>query len=127
MQLVRVANSVTVYICMCNCVNICLSRHIGESVSIHTAGFLTRVSVFVHTENFLSCERPFRISAKFSAMTYSMSSSCSKLQHKTQEYRANLWRSGGRAVERQIVNRGDGGSIPPTAISKLRQFRSPHI
>ena len=25
------------------------------------------------------------------------------------------------------VNRGDGGSIPPTAVSKLRQFRSPHI
>ena len=36
-------------------------------------------------------------------------------------------RSGGRAVERRSVNRGDGGSIPPTAVSKLRQFRSPHI
>ena len=35
--------------------------------------------------------------------------------------------SGGRAIERQTVNRGDGGSIPPTAVSKLRQFRSPHI
>ena len=35
--------------------------------------------------------------------------------------------SGGRAVERQTVNRVDGGSIPPTVISKLRQFRSPHI
>ena len=35
--------------------------------------------------------------------------------------------SGGRAVERRTVNRGDDGSIPPTAISKLRQFRSPHI
>ena len=35
-------------------------------------------------------------------------------------------RSGGRAVERRTVNRGDGGSIPP-AVSKLRQFRSPHI
>ena len=33
--------------------------------------------------------------------------------------------SGGRAVERQTVNRGDGGSIPPTAISKLRQFLHP--
>ena len=32
-------------------------------------------------------------------------------------------RSGGRVVERRTVNRGDGGSIPPT---KLRQFRSPH-
>ena len=31
--------------------------------------------------------------------------------------------SGGRAVERRTVNRGDGGSIPPTAISKFRQFR----
>ena len=30
----------------------------------------------------------------------------------------------GRAVERQTVNQGDGGSIPPTAVSKLRQFRS---
>ena len=35
--------------------------------------------------------------------------------------------SGGRAVEHLTVNRGDGGSIPPTAVSKLRQFRSPHI
>ena len=38
-----------------------------------------------------------------------------------------MTRSGGRAVERRTVNRGDGGSIPPTAVSKLRQFRSPHI
>ena len=30
-------------------------------------------------------------------------------------------------VERRTVNRGDGGSIPPTAVSKLSQFRSPHI
>ena len=29
--------------------------------------------------------------------------------------------------ERRTVNRGDGGSIPPTVVSKLRQFRSPHI
>ena len=35
--------------------------------------------------------------------------------------------SSGRAVERRTVNRGDGGSIPPTAVSKLRQFRLPHI
>ena len=35
--------------------------------------------------------------------------------------------SGGRAVERRTVNRGDDGSIPPTAVSKLRQFRSLHI
>ena len=31
----------------------------------------------------------------------------------------------GHAVEDRTVNRGDGGSIPPTAVSKLRQFRSP--
>ena len=40
------------------------------------------------------------------------------------------WRlvgSGGRAVERRTVSRGNSGSIPPTTISKLRQFRSPHI
>ena len=30
-------------------------------------------------------------------------------------------------MERRTVNRGDGGSIPPTTILKLRQFRSPHI
>ena len=30
-------------------------------------------------------------------------------------------------VERWTVSRGDGGSIPPTAVSKLRQFRLPHI
>ena len=35
--------------------------------------------------------------------------------------------SGGRAVERRTVNRVDGGAIPPNAVSKLRQFRSPHI
>ena len=35
--------------------------------------------------------------------------------------------SGGRTAERRPVNRGDGGSIPPTYVSKLRQFRSPHI
>ena len=27
----------------------------------------------------------------------------------------------------RTVNRGDGGSIPPAAILKLKQFRSPHI
>ena len=31
------------------------------------------------------------------------------------------------AVERRTVNRGNGGSIPPTAVSKLRQFRSTHM
>ena len=35
--------------------------------------------------------------------------------------------SGGRAVERRTVNRGDGGSIPPAAVSKLMHFRSPQI
>ena len=35
--------------------------------------------------------------------------------------------SGRRLVGRRSVSRGDGGSIPPTAVSKLRQFRSPHI
>ena len=30
-------------------------------------------------------------------------------------------------IERRTVNRGDGGSIPPTAVSKLWQFRLPHI
>ena len=33
----------------------------------------------------------------------------------------------GHTVERRTVNRGDGGSIPHTAVSKLRQFRSSHI
>ena len=33
---------------------------------------------------------------------------------------------GDRSLPRRTVNRGDGGSIPP-AVSKLRQFRSPHI
>ena len=35
--------------------------------------------------------------------------------------------SGGRAVEHWTVNRGDGGSNPPTAVLKLREFRSPQI
>ena len=35
--------------------------------------------------------------------------------------------SGGRVVERRIINRGDGDSIPPTACTKLWQFRSPYI
>ena len=29
--------------------------------------------------------------------------------------------------ERRTVNRGDGGSVPPTAVSKHRKFRLPHI
>ena len=33
----------------------------------------------------------------------------------------------GSGGERRAVNRGDGGSISPTPVSKLRQFRSPHI
>ena len=41
----------------------------------------------------------------------------------------HLWEenrgSGGHAVERRTVSRGDGGSIPPAAISKLRQFLHP--
>ena len=39
----------------------------------------------------------------------------------------SLVRSGGRAVDRRTVYRGDGGSIQPAAVSKLRQFRLPHI
>ena len=35
--------------------------------------------------------------------------------------------SGGRTAECRTVNRRDGGSIPSTAVSKLRQFRLPHI
>ena len=35
--------------------------------------------------------------------------------------------SGGHVVERRTVNRGDSGSMPPTGISKLRQFHWPHI
>ena len=35
--------------------------------------------------------------------------------------------SGGRAVVSRTANRGDGGSIPPAAVSKLRQHRSPYI
>ena len=34
--------------------------------------------------------------------------------------------NGGRVVEHQTVNRGDSGSIPSTAVSKDRQFCSPH-
>ena len=30
-------------------------------------------------------------------------------------------------LQHWTVNRGDRGSIPPTAVSKLRQFRPPHI
>ena len=30
-------------------------------------------------------------------------------------------------VERQTVNQGDSGLIPPAAISKLIQLSSPHI
>ena len=35
--------------------------------------------------------------------------------------------SGGLAVERRTVNRGDCGSIPTPADLKLRQFRPPQI
>ena len=30
-------------------------------------------------------------------------------------------------VECRTVNRGDGGSIPPAAVLKLRQFHNPHL
>ena len=42
-------------------------------------------------------------------------------------YAARQVGSGSREVERRTVSRGDGGSNPPAAVSKLRQFRSPHI
>ena len=35
--------------------------------------------------------------------------------------------SSGCAVERWTVSRGDGGSIPPTAVSEIRQFCSSYI
>ena len=46
---------------------------------------------------------------------------------KTAISRAGAVGSGGRVVERRTVNRGDDGSIPPTAVSKLMIFRSSHI
>ena len=42
-------------------------------------------------------------------------------------YTEQTYGSSGPAVERRTVNQGDSGSIPPTAVLKLRQFRSPHI
>ena len=42
-------------------------------------------------------------------------------------YAARQVGSGIREVERRTVSRGDGGSNPPAAVSKLWQFRSPHI
>ena len=39
----------------------------------------------------------------------------------------DIVQSGDHAVEHRTVNRGDSGSIPLAAISKLRQLRSPHI
>ena len=39
----------------------------------------------------------------------------------------NIIESCGRAVERWTVHYGDGGLIPPAAVMKLKQFRSPHI
>ena len=35
--------------------------------------------------------------------------------------------SGGHVVECWTISHGDGDSIPPAAVSKLGQFRSPHI
>ena len=43
------------------------------------------------------------------------------------DWRVETVGSGGRAVERRTVNRGDGGSIPPATVLKPRQFHSPHI
>ena len=48
------------------------------------------------------------------------------LSHLDTNLQVEVW-SGGRVVERRTVNRGDGGSIPHTTVSKLRQFLSPHI
>ena len=49
------------------------------------------------------------------------------MENNIKTFEKELMGSGGRAVERRTVNRWDDGSIPPTAVSKLRQFRSPHI
>ena len=35
--------------------------------------------------------------------------------------------SGSHVVEPRTVNQGVGGSTPSTAVSKIRQFHSPHI
>ena len=43
------------------------------------------------------------------------------------QFTSSLVPIGGRVVERRTAYRGDHGSIPPTAVSKLRQFRPPHI
>ena len=48
-------------------------------------------------------------------------------RYECQQLISEIVGSGGRAVERRTVNRGDGGSIPPAAVSKLREFRSLHI
>ena len=40
---------------------------------------------------------------------------------------ATVVRSGGRAVERRTVNRGDSGSISPTLFRNIRSFIHPHI
>ena len=56
-----------------------------------------------------------------------MSKACGQLHHPCGYMLTQSVGSGGRAVERRTVNRGDGGSIPPTAISKHGNFVNPHL
>ena len=50
-----------------------------------------------------------------------------RLQNRWEKDITYILGSGGCAVQRRTVNRGDDSSIPPTAVSKLKQFLSPHI
>ena len=69
---------------------------------------------------------PFIVNGDLSVTLSSHNHSFGLVSHNVYElfmsYLSRLW----RAVERRTVNRGDGGSIPPTAVSKLTQFRLPH-
>ena len=52
---------------------------------------------------------------------------CTKLDRNGAKYQVITVRRDGHAVECRAVNRGDGGSTPHAAISKLGQFCSSHI
>jgi len=61
---------------------------------------------------------------------YSMDYYCKQKEPECRKTAMSIYDAGymwGAVVVRQPINRWTGGSVPPTAVSKLRQFRLPHV
>ena len=100
--------------------DLCMASLFLCSLSFITAWNLSRRSIF-YTETNTSLTTPH-------ITGYICQQQTSQQQLSIATVRAggsHLWL--GERWLRRTVNRGDSGSIPLTAVSKLRQFHSPHI